>query len=188
MTYHIGQIYPPATTRRIVTGPETAPVWYCLKVPPMKERAAREFLRIRDIYAFYPSEEKHRIVAGRKRTYEHPIITGHVYAQFRQQPQWDVLKRVYRLITGVYSNGEKPIAIPRDVIHHLQGLPTDAELLKAAQEELLRIRAGDVAEIVEGPLAGFCVNVVGTAEGEAFFEFVTGGKGRASLASLRRRV
>ena len=188
MTYHIGQIHPPANPPRITTGPEIPPVWHCLIVPPQKERAAREFLRKRDIFAFFPSEETTRTVAGKRHIIEKPMITQHVYAQFRQQPQWDVLKRVHRLITGVYCMSGIPIAIPRDVIRHLQGMTVEVERLRAAQEELMRVRAGDVAEIVTGPLAGFSVNVVGIVDGEAMFEFWTGGRGRASLKSLQRKV
>ncbi len=186
MTDHIGQIVPYTAPRRIVSGPETPPIWHCLIVPPQKERAAREFLRKRDIFSFFPSEEITRVVAGKKRTIEKPMITQHVYAQFRQQPQWDVMKRVHRLITGVYCIGGKPVAIPRDVIRHLQGMTVEAERLRAAQAELMRIREGDTAEIVEGPLAGFSVSVVGTSNGEAWWEMVSGAKGKMPVSRLRR--
>lgn len=68
MTYHIGQIVPYIAPRRIVSGPDIPPVWHCLIVPPQKERAAREFLRKRDIFAFFPSEEITRTISGRQRT------------------------------------------------------------------------------------------------------------------------
>lgn len=187
--YHIGQTLPPAEPRRgIVHGPEIAPVWHALVVPPQKELAVREYLRARDIYAFFPSTTSTRHINGRKIEREKPIVTQHVYAQFRQAPQWDVMKRTHRLITGVFGIGNRPIAIPRDIIRHLQGLTVEAERLREARAELLRVRAGDQATITQGPLAGFVVNVEDVKAGEVWFSFITGGKGRASVETLERRL
>ncbi len=187
MTYHIGQVHAPAVARQIVTGPEMPPVWHCLKVRGGTEQRTRDFLKARDIFAFFPSYTRTFHRHGKTFERERAHIPGQVYAQFRQQVQWDVIK-ARGIASGVYCIGNRPVAIPRDVIRHLQGLTVDAERLRAAQEELLRIRQGDTAEIVEGPLAGFAVSVVGIADGEALFEFLTGGRGRASLASLRRKI
>jgi transcription antitermination factor NusG len=187
--YHIGQIHPPAEPRRgIVHGPEIAPVWHALIVPPQKELAVREYLRARDIYAFFPSESRTRHIQGRKITTERPIVTQHVYAQFRQAPQWDVMKRTHRLITGVFGIGNRPIAIPRDIIRHLQGLTVEAEKLREARAEMLRVRAGDQATITEGPLTGFVVNVEDVRGGEVIWETLTGIKGRGHVKTLERRV
>ena len=185
--YHIGQSLPPAEPKRgIVWGPEIAPVWHALVVPPQKELAVREYLRARDIYAFFPSTTSTRHVNGKRIEREKPIVTQHVYAQFRQAPQWDVMKRTHRLITGVFGIGNRPIEIPRDIIRHLQGLTVEAERLREARAEMLRVRSGDQAVFVDGPLKGFVVNVDEVRDGEAWFSFIMGGKSRASIKSLER--
>jgi transcription antitermination factor NusG len=190
-TYHIGQRIPPAILRDIVAGPEIAPVWYALTVGAQKERAVREYLRARDIYAFYPSEERVRTTKGKRYTSERPIVSGCVYAQFRQQPQWHVMKArdekvPGRLITGVYCRSGQPVAIHRDIIRQLQGLTVEAEALRQARAEMLRVRPGDTATITKGPLTGFAVEVTEVAKGIAWFNFLTGAKASAAVDSLER--
>ena len=186
--YFIGQVVRHEPPRGIVAGPETAPVWHALIVPPQKELAVRKYLRARDIYAFFPSETKVRHDRGKRIERERPIVARHVYAQFRQAPQWDVMKRRERLITGVYCNGAIPVVIPSEVIRHLQGLTVEAQRLKEARAEMLRVRAGDRATIAEGPLAGFMVDVTEVKGGVAWFEFLTGARASADLRSLERIV
>lgn len=188
MTYQIGQIVPLDYPRGIVSGPQTEPTWHVLIVAPGKERAVREYLRARDVYAFYPSEAKIRHVRGLKIETERPIVARQVYAQFRQAPQWDVMQRQRRLITGVFCINGWPVTIPADIIRHLQGLTVEAERLRAARAELLRVRPGDIAVIQDGPMKGFRVEVFDVKGGEAWFAFLSGGKGRASLHILERDV
>ncbi len=188
-TYHIGQQLPPAPVRRgIVSGPDMPPIWHALVVPPQKEIAVREYLRARGIYAFFPSETYTRHHAGKRIERERPIVTQHVYAQFRQQPQWDVMQRTHRLITGVYSIAGQPVAIHRDIIRHLQGLTVEAERLREARAEMLRIRKGDKATFTEGPFKGFFVEIEDVRGGEAWFHFITGGRGSTSVTALERRL
>lgn len=172
--------------RGITHGPPIAPVWYALTVPPQRERATQEHLRAAGVTAFYPSEEKTYRRAGKLYRRTHPIVSRHVYAQFRQEPQWDVMKEYRRLITGVFSIGCWPVAIPKAVIQHLQGMTVEAQKLKEAREEMLRVRAGDKARITEGPLNGFMVDVEQVTDGRVWFKFITGGKGSASVEDLER--
>lgn len=188
MTYEIGQSVPFEKPRGIVAGPDMSPVWFALQVPSQKQRATTEHLRAHGVYAFYPSEQITRRVKGKKITRERAIVSGQVYAQFRQAPQWDVLIERQRLITGVFCRNGWPVEIPRDVIRHLQGLTVEAEALKAARAELLRVREGDRAKIVSGPLEGFQVDVEGVRDGMVWFSFITGGRGRANLKDLERNV
>lgn len=186
MTYQLGQVLPWGRPRDIVAGPEIRPTWFGMTVPPQKERAVREFLRRKGIYAFYPSEERKRFIRGKKHITEVPFVSGCVYAQFTQSPQWDVLKFKRRLITGVYARQGQPITIPRDIIRHMQGLTVEAEKLRKARLEMLRVRPGDKAKIVSGPLEGFLVDVDSVANGQAWFKFMTGAKGSADLGTLER--
>ena len=188
MHYEIGQVFPAITRRGIVSGQEISPVWHVLIVPPQKERAVREYLRKRDIYAFYPSEATTRTIKGRKIENERPIVSQHVYAQFKQAPQWDVMKAVHRLITGVMCHAGQPIKVHPDVIRHLQGLTVEAQRLKEARAEMLRVRPGDKATIIAGPLAGFAVDVLDVKNGEAIISLIMGGRVKASIASLERNT
>lgn len=189
--YQIGVVYPLERPRGIFSGEEIRPTWYALTVPPNKEKAARETLRAQGVYAFYPSETKryrNRFSPDKPIKVERPIVSSLVYAMFRHAPQWDVMKEQRRIITGVYSINGSPIAIPSDVIRHLQGMTVEAERLREAKADLLRIREGDRATIVSGPLAGFAVDVDSVAHGQVWFRFLTGGKGSADIGSLQREV
>ena len=186
--YRIGQTFPAVTVRGIVSGPEMAPVWHALVVAPQRERATRDYLRNRDIYAFYPSEEVVRTHRGKRLVKERPLVTQHVYAQFRAQPQWDVMQRVHRLITGVYARHGVPVEIHRDVIRHLQGLTVEADKLRAAKMEMLRVRVGDHARIISGPLSGFMVEVESIWGQDAWVSGLMGHKMRVAMNALERQV
>lgn len=187
MTYTIGQLHPPAIVRGIVTGPDTEPVWHCLIVAPQKERATREYFRARDIYAFYPSETRTRVIRGRRTETERPIITGHLYVKFRNAVNWDVMK-ARRLITGIYCRGNIPVEIPAPIIRHLQGLTVEAQRLEEARLEMLRVREGDRATIVSGPLAGLVVDVGQITGNEAWLTIPRWGKVKADIKGLERIV
>jgi transcription antitermination factor NusG len=169
-----GDCVPYTPPRGIQHGPETSPTWHALTVPPQRERAAREFLRARDVYAFYPSEERTRFQRGRKITTERPMIAGQVYARFTKPPQWDVMKEKMRLITGVYSLDGWPVEIPPIIIRRLQGMTVEAEKLREAREELLRLRVGDKATVKDGPLGSFAVEITGTRNGRYLWRSLTG--------------
>jgi len=184
----IGDTVPIDYPRGITSGPDIAPVWFALVVPPQKERAVCQYLDRHGVYAFFPSEEKRWRRKGKVFKRDIPIVSRHVYAQFKQAPQWDVMKEQRRLITGVYAIGDRPVEIPRDIIRRLQGLTVGARRLEEARAELARVRTGDRATISAGPLAGFLVDVERVSGGMAWFAFLTGGKGRAAVATLEREV
>ena len=169
----------------IIAGPPIKPVWYCLLVPPQKERATREHLRANGVYAFYPSREKRWTVRGKTFRRELPEVSGYVFAKFDKAPQWHILKERRRLITGVMG-GSYPYPIPVDVIRHLQGLTVEAQKLEEARRELMRIREGDRAKIVEGPFAGFVVDVREVSNGEAVVNLPLTGRVKASIGTLEK--
>ncbi|MFA9231848.1 MAG: transcription termination/antitermination protein NusG [Microgenomates group bacterium] len=186
MNYSIGQTFPATEPPRGIThGPDMPPTWFCLIVPAQKESAARAYFKAKGIYAFYPSRLHARTVRGKRTEIERPIISGHLYAQFRQAAQWDVLK-ARRIIRGIYCRGVTPVAIPPEVIKHLQGLTVEAERLEAERAEMMRVREGDRAVIVTGALAGLCVDVGQIRGDEAWLRLPIGGRIKASLKSLER--
>lgn len=175
----------PLENMRGITGVEIAPTWYALKVLPMKERVVLEYLKARGIHSCYPSREKVYRISGRTHRRQYPIITKIVYSKFRRDPQWDILK-ARRIITGVFSYGETPIPIPKDIIAGVMGLPTQAEKLEKARLELLRVREGDKASLTNGPLSGAIVDVTRVSEGRVWFETLTGIKGSADVEQVTR--
>jgi transcription antitermination factor NusG len=194
MKYEIGMSVPPAEQRLgLTSGPKWPPTWFCLTVAPQQERATRDHLKRHDIVAFYPSVERTTVRFGKKVVTERPIVGGYVYACFRAQPEWDVLKRRERLITGVFCYNAKPVEIARDVIHHLRGLTVDAERLRMAREEMARQmreaklpKPGDKAKIMQGPFSGFMVEVESVRGGAAWITGLLGGRIAIELGSLER--
>lgn len=187
MNLRIGDSIPFDYPRGITSGPEIFPEWYALRVRPMKERAVREYLRARDVYAFFPSEERSWRVQNRARkvTREFPIVTGIVYARFTQAPQWDVLKEQRRLITGVFSDGDKPLVLGREIVRRLQGLSVDAERWQEQMAELRKLKAGDRGIVTTGPLEGFLVDVRDVKRGQVFFSAL-GVKGQLPEAMIEK--
>jgi len=185
MHYRIGQTHPVEGRRGITNETPITPTWYCLFCPPQKEIATRGHLRAHGVYAFFPSREKRWTVRGRTYRRELPEVTGYVFAQFKYEPQWDVMKETRRLITGVLG-GSFPYPIATEVIRHMQGLTVEAQKLEEARREMLRVREGDKARIVSGPLAGFIVDVRSVNGKEAQVEGPLSGRMTASIATLER--
>lgn len=185
----VGDVFPASPPAQIVTGPEHPPVWHCVMVLPQCEAKARAYFRARDVFAFYPSWGQKRWDRFRREHTEHerPHIPGHLYVQFRQQPQWHILK-ARRIIRGIMTQQGRPVAIHPDVIRHLQGLTVEAERLAAARAEMMRVREGDMAEIIAGPLAGMAVEVGQITGNEAWLNLPFGGRVKASIKSLARKV
>lgn len=187
MSYYKGQILPLDRARGITHGPEIMPVWHALIVPPQKEKAAKEMLKKRGVFAFYPTREKVHFRNGKKITNVLPSISQVVYARFSQAPQWDVMK-ARRLITGMYAINGSPIVIPPAIIRQVQGLQAAEEELEAAKMELARIKEGDKIRIGVGPFENFCVEVDSTAQGRLWWNLIIGGKRVSGSSSVDQVV
>jgi len=158
MSYHKGQILPLERTHAILGARLPQPLWHALYVPPNKDRASTETLKAHGCFAFYPQRTKSWWSKGKKMERTSPQISGMIYAKFTHEPRWHSMRR-RGLVTGVVSIGERPVAIPSEIVRRLQGLPGRAEALAQAKAELLRVAVGDRAMIPEGPLAGQYVQV-----------------------------
>jgi len=187
VTYEFGKTYPLDYTRGVVGSKMDSPRWYALTVPSTKERAVTEYLKQKGVHSCYPEREKSWVIRGKRHRRKYPVISGIVYAKFRHEPQWDILK-ARRLITGVFAYRGTPIALPGDIVRAVMGLPSRAEELQAAQDELKRVREGDRAEIVSGPLDGLLVDVSKVEFGRAWFETLTGIKGEMAVKDLERKI
>lgn len=195
MTYHIGQVFPPAQKPAEPFGHDRKVAWHCFVPKPTAadHAAGREFFRAHGMFAFYPSEERTRSIKGpRKRlTTEVPIVTGYLFAQCLRQPIWHVIK-AEKWCVDVFRIGEHVVEFPYAVIRHLQGLTVDAERLRRAEDELrqqmleaARPQAGKPARFVAGPFAGEVVTVETVTGQVAYFELM-GKRIAADVASLRR--
>ncbi len=190
VTYQYGQSYPLDYSRSVIGPRLDKPKWFALTVVRMKERAVSERLKQKGIHACYPEREKSWVIRGKRHVQKYPIISGIVYAKFRHQPQWDIL-RARQLITGVFAYNGRPIEIKGDLVRSLMGLPTVADKLEAAQRELLRVREGEKANINEGPFEGFLVDVTKVEKGKVWWELVTGGlsiKGESAQDIVSREI
>ena len=157
--YIVGMVLPYIKPRGILGAALPFPVWHALQVPPQREAIVRNVLQAVGLRACYPVETRHRWKAGKRIETDHPMVSRIVYCKFHRQPQWDVLKD-RRIITGVVSHDDRPIALPPDTIRSVMGLPTTAERMAAARAEAARIRQGDRALLKAGPFAGIVVDVL----------------------------
>ena len=191
--YTIGQAVDPATGQDFTGQDYARPVWHALQVLPRKEATARDALKAKGIHACFPDYETCWKAHGKTLCRRYPAIPGVIYAKFLGEPKWHVLK-ARRLISGVFSRNGIPIAIPGDVIRGVMGLPTEAEKLEAAREEMRRKqreanmpREGERARIAEGPLAGMLVDVERVKDGRVWFSTIMGGlKGEARGDGMER--
>lgn len=174
----------PFQSRRGLTGEPIAPVWYALNIAPQAEKRVTGWLNGAGVRVTYPTRTKTRHVAGKKREYELPIVGGLIYAEFRYQPHWDVM-RERRVINSVMSIGDVPVALSPDVVSQVMGLPSEAERIEQERLEALRPKVGQKAEITEGPLAGFFVDVTRVEFGRVWYEMVSGLKGSAEVGIVR---
>lgn len=164
LTLRKGDSVPHTQVRGVTTGQPIyrggvpACVWHPLRVIPGKEAASIARLKVAGVYAFCPMSPRVRIVRGKRFETEHATVTQIIYARFRHQPRWDVMKD-RNIVTGVFCQGSTPIELPKDVIRILQGLPIKAEALRRAQEDLMRVRVGEAVKLEGGTFDGFSVDV-----------------------------
>ncbi len=189
----VGDVFPTDARDGLITG-HTHPTWYALLTPPHKEKAAREYLKAHDVHAFYPDEIRERYLpGGKRRRYEAPIVAGYVFGRFEGHPRWHVLKQ-RPFFRGVVSLGGEPYPMSRPTIRRMQGLTLSAADRKRelrekreAARRALEPREGERAEITDGPLAGFMVDVRSISGGMAHYIMPNDVKGQAPLAKLERR-
>lgn len=177
----------PFKSVRGLTGQPIAPTWYALITAPQREAKTRDQLGRVGVDVKYPTIDKVRHIRGKRYDYTVPMISQIVYAEFRYQPQWDVMKD-RKLITGVFSNGTAPIALSADDVCRVMSLPTEAERIQAAIDDANRPRVGERAEITDGPFSGFYVDVTRVHAGRVWYDMATGIKGQADMSTIRRVV
>ncbi len=183
----IGDPWPFESVRGFTGAPLSEPVWHALITAPQREQKAAHKLGNAGVEVHYPTIEKNRHIRGKTRKYVHPMISQIIYARFRYVPNWDVM-RDRRLITGVFSIGCVPLELSADDVSKVMGLPTEAERLEADRIEAMRPKVGQQAEITDGPLKGFFVDVTRVEYGRVWFETFGGIKGDAEEEMIQKVV
>lgn len=171
-----------------IDGDYIAPTWFALITKPQKEAKVRSFFGQRGLPAFFPSEWREVGPQSRRRKYEAPLVTRYVFVMFRKEPHWHKIAALSHLFSGVVSDGVWPKPIPVPVIEHLQGMTVEAERLREARRELLRVREGDKAIIRGGPLGGFLCGVSEVVGQIAELDLPFGARVKADLADLERVI
>lgn len=193
----IGDPWPFESARGIVGAP-CDPAWYALITRPQKERETRHRLQNAGCVVRYPTIDKERHIRGKKQVYTVPIIPRIIYAKFKYQPQWDVMKD-RKVVVGVFSYESQPLEIDEDKVNAIMGLPSVVEqerqeaLDAEERERLARLNftIGDRALVTEGPFAGFFVDITKVEAGRVFYKFLNSGfpmKGEDTTGILRRVV
>lgn len=172
--------------------PYGKPVWYGLTTPPQKERAAKEYIIAQGLHAFYPDEERRKVVNGKPRTVEVPSIPRLVFARFTGRPHWDVIKdRPF----FSYSQPFQGTQFSRKNIKSLMSMRVKAaerrkvlrERLEAWQAALVPV-AGEQARLIDGPLKGFLVDVTQVSGGLVDYLLPGNIKGQAAIGLVERET
>lgn len=175
----------PVSGRWRITGPALdVPEWYALRVISGREGAATTKLCNEGVEVAYPVETTARFVRGIRREATKAVIPGLIYAKFHASPQWHAM-RERRIITGVVCRGPYPVILPPDIIRRVMGLPMEAERLAAAKAEMMRVREGEKARILTGPMAGLIVDVRSIKDGRVWWTTIWG-RGETDVGKVER--
>jgi len=172
-TWQIGQSVPVEGRWRITDGPLPSPVWHALRVRGGLEAKAAAKLTPHVAEVIYPVEDREYLDAKRRaRVVSRASVPGLIYAKFENAPRWHALKE-RGIITGVVCRetpfGYLPICLGPNTMRKVMGLPTEAERIAAERAEAMRIRPGDKARLLQGPLAGLVVDVREVAGGRIWW-------------------
>lgn len=185
MTLQIGDPWPFTSARGITGALRTRRAWHALITAPQREAKTASQLENAQTEIRYPVVEKVRHPNGRRQVFEVPVVPRIIYARFRYEPMWDVMKE-RRVIVGVFCRDGQPIVLTDDDVAKVMGLPTEAERIEAERIEALRPRPGEMARIVDGPLKDFFVDVDRVAFGRVWYSTVAGIRGDISEEKIER--
>ncbi len=193
MKYEIGQMVPFDFPRKLLGDELALPEWYILRTVPQREFAAQAWIQHFGVLAWLPTEPRWRKAPRGRRDkvqYQHRIAPGYLFCHFHRSPNWDVIRDKGKgKVSGVVSEGEWPLVIPDEAIAKMRLVPEQIEIQRHKAMEARRIRPGDKAEIIDGPLAGWTVDVARIDAGIAHFVIPLLGETEAtiSVGSLERK-
>lgn len=145
--------------------------WFGFVTAPQSEAKARAWLRRRGVVAWYPVERIWRDFGGvrrRKVRCERIVVPRYVFARFAGEPRWHLVRECPWL-HRVIGFGDRPRPISDATMGRMAEVPRVLREIRRREEEARRIAPGDSARIVDGPLAGWVVDVSEVRAGVARF-------------------
>lgn len=190
MTYRIGQTLPPPPVRPVQTG-AIEPAWFVFVTPPQAEGKARAWLERRGVTCWYPSETGWRRQPRsrvKRVAYERRIVPRYLFARFTGRPVWHEV-RSCRWISRAVGHDGVPLPVSDEVMAEMAAVPQVLAQLRARQIAARTIQPGDRARVLDGPLAGWVVEVTEVRNGIARFllPLLGGAEGEAHVAGLDKR-
>ena len=127
--------------------------WFLAQIKPNSDRIAERHLTQQGFPVFLPRVEETRRAAGRFVNREVPLFAGYVFVALDPGGGGWCSVNATRGITRLVSFGDRPAAVPDDLVEGLRARCDGAGLLQPAEP-------GDRVALTRGPFAEF----VGTVE------------------------
>lgn len=144
--------------------------WFGFVTAPQSEAKARAWLRRRGVVAWYPTERIWRVRSARrvKVPRYRVVVPRYVFARFAGEPRWHLV-RACPWLHRVIGFGDRPLPISDATMGRMAEVPRVLREIRRREEEARRVAPGDSARIVDGPLAGWVVDVSEVRAGVARF-------------------
>lgn len=125
--------------------------WYCVHTKPRKEGAAAAHLRATfGVETYFPRLKQYRTIRRVRRLTSSPLFPRYFFCRFDAGINYRAIRYAPDVIDIVCS-GDQPAIVRDEIISELQRWAGDAVDVITIQPTL---RAGDVVEIIDGPMRG----------------------------------
>jgi transcription antitermination factor NusG len=128
--------------------------WYALYTKPRHEKKVNELLLDKKIEVYLPLISRVSQWQDRKKKVEEPLFKSYIFSNFKYKYRFDVLQ-TDGVVKIVNFHGD-PAVVPDWQIESLKKMLEYPETLRLESY----IRAGELAEVIAGPLAGMKGTVV----------------------------
>jgi transcriptional antiterminator RfaH len=123
--------------------------WFCVKTKPQRERFAMEHLERQGIETFLPLA-RHRRIAGSNVNWRiSPLFARYLFFRFDPGASFTPVRST-RGVTSIVAFGERPAAVPNDVIEEIRRRAKD-DIIEFEEPE---INEGAPVRILGGPYEG----------------------------------
>lgn len=157
--------------------------WHALLCHPQRETRAKDWLARRGVKAFFPVEQKARIVRGVRTEFQSRILPGYLFARFTAAPIWHRIFGAPYIRDAIRLCSGQPARIHPASLQSLLQLRAVAELIEERMAAAKALRAGSRARIASGPYEGHEVEIQTIGQGRARFTLMLlGGEVPAEMA------
>ncbi len=157
--YTIGQSVPLDYPQPLFAEEFDQPKWYILQVKAQRENAAKEALKAKGVYSFFPVKRVKHFRKGKKFEREYPEFSRLLFAKLRNRPHWFAL-RYREIIMDVFRDESGvPIDVDRRVIKVLQGHESLLDRIEREKREAAMLKVNDKAIVISGPFTGQPITV-----------------------------